>query len=253
MASEAIKQIKHRGQNAPFTPLARKLSASTQLSENEVGYLEALQGKTSEFPKGTQFIHDGEPLKQAYIVQSGWAIRYTLLSSGRRQIWGYILPGDAIGFHVNFQRSASFSVSTLTHVVLSQVDPDQILQLYRDQPVLAAGLSWCAAREYTLLGDQSARIGRLSAADRLAHLFLELWHRLELIGETEGAWLELPMTQADLADTLGLSLVHLNRELGKMRKRGLVTITKTGIRLNHFDQLMEMSEFNPGHLEGFRL
>ena len=128
----------------------------------------------------------------------------------------------------------------------------QILR-YQNFPFLASGLSWVTAREFAILGDQAVRLGRLPAKARLAHLLLELWHRLELIGHNDGKWLEMPMTQNDLADTLGLSLVHTNRSLAELRKSGVITVSKSHIKLENIADLVHLAEFNPDHLTEFSI
>lgn len=233
--------------------LTRKLNALRLLSGDAVEFLESLQTRTIELDVGKEFVTDGEPMKTSFILQSGWAIRFALLSSGRRQIISYALPGDILGLHADFRRTASYSAAALTPVRLAVVEPKRLVDLYRLYPAVAAGLSWCSAREHSILGDQAVRLGRLAADQRIIHLLLELWHRLKLIGENDGRRLDAPMTQNDLADTLGLSLVHTNRQLAKLRRAGHITVERGQVRLNDFDQLIEMSEFNPDHLQGFSL
>ncbi len=233
--------------------LVRKLGALCLLSEEEIAYLEGLQNNTLSVDKGRDFIEENADLRTTFIVMEGWAIRYGLLSNGRRQILSYALPGDILGLHVNFRAAATYSASALTPLTLAVVDPRRVLEISQKYPIIAAGLSWCTAREFAILGDQAVRLGRLSAQQRLAHLLLELWHRVELIGNGAGDWLEMHMTQADLADTLGLSLVHTNRSLSALRRQGLITVHKDHVRLDDIDALIEMTDFNPKHLSEFRV
>lgn len=233
--------------------LVRKLGALCLLSEEEIAFLDGLQNNTLNVDKGRDFITEGTDLRTTFVVMEGWAIRYGLLSNGRRQILSYALPGDILGLHVNFRASATYSASALTPLKLAAVDPRRVLEISQKYPIIAAGLSWCTAREFAILGDHAVRLGRLSAQQRLAHLLLELWHRMELIGHDNGDWLEMHMTQTDLADTLGLSLVHTNRSLQVLRKKGLITVTKDYVRLDDIKALIKMAEFNPEHLTEFSI
>lgn len=235
------------------SPLVRKLGALCLLSEEEIEFLEGLQNNTLNADRGRDFIVEGNDLRTTFIVIEGWAIRYGMLSNGRRQILSYALPGDILGLHVNFRATATYSASALTPLTLAAVDPRRVIEISQKFPIIAAGLSWCTAREFAILGDQAIRLGRLSAQQRLAHLFLELWHRFALIEEENGNWLEIPMTQQDLADTLGMSLVHTNRSLKSLRDLGLISVTKDYVRLNDVQALIEMSEFNPEHLSEFEI
>lgn len=233
--------------------LVRKLGALCLLSEEEIGFLEGLQNNTVKVEKNRDFIVEGDDLRTTFVVIDGWAIRYGLLSNGRRQILSYALPGDILGLHVNFRATATYSASALTPLKLAAVDPRRMIEISQKYPIIASGLSWCTAREFAILGDQAVRLGRLSADQRLAHLFLELWHRFYLIETENGDWLEVPMTQQDLADTLGLSLVHTNRSLRSLRERGLITVTKDHVRLNDVSAMIKLSEFNPEHLSEFSI
>ncbi|NNJ76011.1 MAG: Crp/Fnr family transcriptional regulator [Anderseniella sp.] len=233
--------------------VVRKLGALTLLSETEIDFLEGLQNNKVQVPDGVDFIADGADLKATYLVTSGWAIRYSLTEDGRRQILSFALPGDILGLHVNFRRTATYHAAGLSQLELAVIEPLRIMEISQNYPVLAAGLSWCTAREFAILGDQTVRLGRLSAYERLAHLLLELWHRLRLIGETDGKWLEMPMRQTDIADTLGLSLVHVNRQLRRMQSEGLITVEKDWIRLNDVKKMIALASFDTKHLSEFRL
>ncbi len=225
----------------------------TLLSELEIDFLESLQHNTVNVPAGMDFIEDGNDFNATFFVRSGWAIRYVKLGSGRRQILSYALPGDVLGLHVNFRRKASYSAAALTDLELAVVDPLRTIEISQNYPVLAAGLSWCTAREFAILGDQAVRLGRLSASERLCHLMLELWHRLRLVGDVDGPWFDMPMTQEVLADTLGLSHVHINRQMQKLKSGGLISVDKRRVRLNDIEKLIALSEFDVKHLAEFRL
>lgn len=238
---------------AASSALVKKLGALCLLTEDEIAFLEGLQNNTVDVAAGFDFITEGDDRKTTFIVMDGWAIRYVMLSDGRRQILSYALPGDILGLHINFNAKAVYSAAAMTGVRLAAVDPRRMLEVSQKYPILASGLSWCTAREFAILGDQAVRLGRLPAKSRVAHLLLELSHRLELIGETDGTWLEMPMTQNDLADTLGLSLVHTNRCLRELRKSGLITQTRDQIKLTDVDALIGMSDFNREHLTEFSI
>lgn len=233
--------------------LVRKLGSLCLMSKEEIEFLEGLQNNTIEVEAGLDFVVEGDSRKTTFILIDGWAIRYTMLSDGRRQILSYALPGDILGLHINFNAQATYSAAAMNNLKLAVVDPRRILEVNQKFPILASGLSWCAAREFAILGDQAVRLGRLPAKARLAHLFLELWHRLELIGDNDGKWLEMPMTQTDLADTLGLSLVHTNRSINELRKGGLITASSNHIKLEDIDALSKLAEFNSEHLAEFSI
>jgi len=233
--------------------LVRKLGALCLMSDEEIEFMEGLQNHIADVAKGKDFVEYGEDLRTTCVIVEGWAIRYMLLPNGQRQILSYALPGDIIGLHINFRAKATYSAAALTPLKVASVDPRRMLEISQKYQILASGLSWCTARELAILGDQAVRLGRLTAPERLAHLLLELWHRLALIGETDGDWLYMPTTQNELTDTLGLSLVHTNRSLKRLREEKLISVKANAIRLNDIDALIELGHFNPDHLAEFSI
>ncbi|MEL7253960.1 MAG: Crp/Fnr family transcriptional regulator [Pseudomonadota bacterium] len=239
--------------SATACALVRKLGTMTLLSEEEVQYLDGLHTNRVSVAKGVDFIEDGQDFAATFIVMRGWVVRYALTQDGKRQILSFALPGDILGFHSNFRRTASYSAAALVDTELAAVEPTRMVEISRQFPVLAAGLSWSTAREFSILGDQALRLGRLTAYERVSHILLELWHRLRLVGETDQHWMDLPMTQNDLADALGLSIVHINRQLRRLRSEGLITIVNDCVRLEDIERLIDVSGFQRDHLTEFRL
>lgn len=233
--------------------IVRKLGAMTLLSEIEIDFLEGIQNNTVSLPAGTDFVGDGEEFKATFLVREGWVARYILLPDGRRQILSFALPGDILGLHINFRRKSSYSAAAQSDVELALIEPLRMIEISQNYPVLAAGMSWCTSREFAVLGDQAVRLRRLVAYERMCHFLLEMWFRLRLIGLTEDRWFEVPLTQVDISDTLGLSLVHTNRQLGRLRRDGLINVEERSIKINDVDKMIEISGFNSEHLSEFRI
>ena len=204
--------------------LVMKMNRLVHLTEEEIVYLEGLQTKTEVVNAGTDLLVEGEDFRSTFIVQSGWAIRYRILRDGRRQITSILLPGDFIGLNVNFRRTANYSVAALTPLDVALVEPTRILEIQQRYPILASALSWATVRDFVILTEHVVRLGRRTAFERTGHLMLELYRRLELVKQTKGNSFTTAMTQTDLADMLGLSVVHVNRCLRKLREADLVTI-----------------------------
>jgi len=96
--------------------------------------------------------------------------------------------------------------------------------------------------------ERVASIGRRSAHERLAHILLELYLRLELVGEANADAFTLPLTQEHLADLLGLTSIHVNRVLRRLKKEGLVATEARTIRLLSRERLMQIADFDPRYL-----
>jgi len=228
--------------------LQRKLGAVVTLNDDELECLEALESRVKCFPAGTEIVRDGEPYDQTYVVKRGWAIRFKSLSDGRRQILNFVLPGDFVGLFSALFDVADHSVSALTDLTVHPVAPASLVSLFGDCPRLAAAVAWSAGRDEAIMSEQVLRVGRRSAYERTSHIFVELLHRLQLVGEAEDDSFELPLTQEILADTLGLSVVHINRTLRRLRENGLVRIRGERVVIGDLDRLASVAEFSPHYL-----
>jgi CRP-like cAMP-binding protein len=161
-----------------------------------------------------ELVTEGREIAGPRLIASGWAARVRLLADGRRQLISFLLPGDLIGYcHHSHPRAVS-SVVTLTNVHCCEApDPSEY-------PALREAYEVSKAIEEAHLLAQITRLGRLTAIERIADLLLELYERLSLAGLAEGNSFALPLTQETVADSLGLTSVHLSRTLQLARKRG---------------------------------
>lgn len=228
--------------------LGRKLSSVIRLSNSEIDCIEVMQKREKHITPGQDLVRDGEPYEQTYVVKEGWAIRYKTLSDGRRQILNFVLPGDFIGLFSPLFEVADHTVSALTDLVVHPLDPSGTVEMFSACPRLAAALAWSAGRDEAILSEQVVRVGRRSAYERTGHLIVELLHRLRLVGEADQRSFELPLTQEILADTLGLSIVHVNRTLRRLRENGLLCIKGDRVVIGDLEELTSVSDFSPQYL-----
>lgn len=250
--NELYRQSVARREASP-SALVRKIGRLTPLSPEERLTLDDLQSQRLSLPPHQDFLRDGEPVVSCFILREGWAIRYILLSDGRRQILSFVLPGDIVGLTRSLQYRATCSAASLTACELSPVGAQRVAEVAAASPLLRAGFDWCAERDASILGDQALRLGRLNAFERVCHLILELWHRLDQIGDVarDGS-IDFPLTQSVIADTLGLSVVHVNRQFRAMREEGLVELSQRRLQIKDAERMARLSEFRAHHLQEFR-
>lgn len=232
--------------NNPF--LQRQLQSLKCLTHSDFDVLDSLLCEHETRDKGARWIIAGDRLDQVSIVSAGWAIRYKLLDDGRRQILNLYLPGDVVGFFALLFQTAEYGVEPLTPVQLQSFSAERAFAAFAAAPRLAVALSWLAGQGERQLDEQIVRVGRRHAAERMAHLFMELSHRLRRIGlpETEASC--LPLTQAILADALGMSQVHANRSFRRLVQDALVVWRDGRIQLLDIDGLSRLAGFDPGYL-----
>jgi CRP-like cAMP-binding protein len=227
-------------------PLTRKLRMFTDLSQREIAWLDSAMTDMKTIGPETELVRPESVGNQVYVLQAGWAYRYKTLPDGRRQVLNFVLPGDFIGMRAHFFGIADHSIVTLTDATISTFSAFDIANLFQDFPKLAAAITWSAAREEAMLAEHVVRLGRRSAFERTAHLLLELLNRLQAVAITQGQSYAFPITQQLLADTLGLSVVHINRTLRKLRVRGLIEIEGGRIVIKDIPEMERIAAFDGG-------
>ncbi len=231
-----------------ISPLVRKLNMLMPLTEGERATLACLESAIRRIPaRGALFVQ-GEPFGRVFVVRDGWAMRFRTLSDGRRQITNFAIPGDIIGLYANLLEVADHSVGALTDVEVAEFAPDAVTALFRDHPRLALAFAWCGAREEAILSEKVACLGRRTAHERMAHLLLELLRRLQAVRMAEDDRFLLPISQEILADTLGLSVVHVNRTLSRLRSEGLIEMDGQCLYLKNIEGLTEAADFDDLYL-----
>ncbi|MEO5374463.1 MAG: Crp/Fnr family transcriptional regulator [Alphaproteobacteria bacterium] len=203
---------------APGGAVLRRFSGFGHLSGAEVAFLQQLDSRPC--PARADILREGETYVRALILEAGWAFRYKLLCDGRRQILNLLIPGDIIGPH---SPVADHSVAALTDAVAGHFSPRTIEEHAGDYPHIAATLAHAIAREYEMLAGRAVCLGRRTAYERMAYLMAELLVRLRAVGLSDGHSFDFPVTQEILADSLGLSVVHVNRTLRRLRQDGLLS------------------------------
>ncbi|WP_205570742.1 Crp/Fnr family transcriptional regulator [Brevundimonas naejangsanensis] len=210
----------------------RNLTAMTRLSEEERALVRRLCVFQEVVPAGQPFDPDGRAASPRLIL-SGWACRQRILADGQRQIFGFLLPGDSVGLSLEPRPLDETSTVALTRV--EYVDALMLREILALQDPrherLRRALATSRRYEEACLLNHVVRLGRHSAQARLGHLLLELRDRLQRAGLCTGDRMHLPLTQETLADALGLSLVHVSRTLGQMRRGRLIAMQNGWVTL----------------------
>jgi CRP-like cAMP-binding protein len=236
-------------QRAPdIHPLLRKLGRYARLSVAERQAITSLLRRETAFPAGTDLVRQGEMLAKAAILQEGWAIRYRTLRDGRRQIMNFLLPGDMFDLCAFLLTASDHSIATLTPCKVSFVPVSSITDLFRRWPRVGAALWKSALQEEAMLRERILSLGRRSARERAAHLLYELWVRLGIVGLRNGGDFDLPLTQVDLADALGLTPVHVSRTLRYLRQQGLIGMSNRHVTILRPREEGQYGEFGRDYL-----
>lgn len=193
---------------------------------------------------------EGERLHAPRVLLEGWGCRVKLLSDGRRQIVGMLLPGEVIGFCHRPLPTAVTTVIAATRVTMAELPPLRTLRSDPAHAALREGLEISAALDEFYLVNHITRLGRHTAYERMAHFFLEMRDRLQLSGQCRGDRFAMPLTQEMLGDTLGLTAVHVNRTLQQLRRDGTLDLQQGELVLHSPDDLAQLADYMPVDIDG---
>ena len=235
---------------APSTSrLMLRLSSFGALSPEEMHALELAAGPVRLHRPHEDLIHEGESAAHVSLLSTGFAFGCRMLPDGRRQIVSYLIPGDLCDPRLLLLPVAGHTVSTLTTANVVLFARDTLLALIERHPRLGQALCWLALEEELIAREWLVNVGQRTALERLAHLLCEIFTRMQAVGLTDGRRCELPLTQVELADTLALSTVHLNRTLQELRRQGLVSLSSGMLEIHDFGALQSVAMFTPDYLQ----
>lgn len=227
--------------------LVRKLTAYVDLTLEEMSVLENASLQTRGVHAHGDIIKEGDTPGYVHLVTSGLACRYKLFSDGRRQIVAFLIPGDFCDFNVFMLSVMDHSIAAISPVQMVCLAREQVVDLMRYPGIRQA--FWLATLvDEAILREWVTNLGQRSAEHRLAHLFCEMFLRMKTVGLTNGLEFELPVTQAELGDTLGLSTVHVNRSLQSLKAAEVLTFKGRKIVIKDVARLKKISSFHDNYL-----
>ena len=228
--------------------LVRKLQTYADLSSNERAALESLCSDYRTVAARRDIIREGDRPEHIHLIVDGWAIRYQALPTGARQITAFLLPGDFLDMHVTVLGRMDHGVRTITRCQVAYIKPETIEALTSTDNKLARAFWWSTLVDEATLRSWLVSIGRRDAYERVAHLICELHARLTLLGLVQGDTFDLPLTQEELGDATGLTAVHMNRTLQRLRTDNLIELQRSVITVPNIGALQRAAGFDPSFL-----
>jgi CRP-like cAMP-binding protein len=226
-------------------PFAARLSRLIKISAADLSRLERIVESDRLIRKRKNLVVVGFEYRNLCFVKDGYAIRYKLLRSGKRQILNVILPGDLIGFPLSFFDRSIYSIIAVSDLTYNLCPLDSYVRLCYEQPQFGLALSWLAAHEAGIYAEHIVDLGRRTPLERLAHFLLEIHTRLLAVGRAEMTSFALPFSQGLMADVLGLSVPHLNRMMQQLRAERLITTRSGLVELTGMANLQALADYQP--------
>lgn len=229
-------------------PLITKLERRDRLSDEEKRVLDGAVAQVRTFPPRTDIVQEGSRPAHSCLLLDGFAARYRVLEGGKRQITALHVAGDFVDLHSFLLKTMDHGVLALTACRIALVPHEALRRITDDHPHLTRLLWLSTLIDAAIHREWLATMGRLSAAQNLAHLVCEMFTRLGVVGLTSGRTLRLPLSQPEVGDVLGLSTVHVNRVLQELRGLGLLAWQGDAVAILDWDGLARFAEFDPTYL-----
>jgi CRP-like cAMP-binding protein len=236
----------------PYTtdphPLVRKLESVVTLTSEERAALHALPMAVRELDAGQDIAREGDRPSQSCLVLDGMAFRYKVLGDGRRQIFSFHIAGDVPDLQSLHVERMDHSLAAVSPCRVGLIQHRTLYDLHDRWPRLAGAFWRDTLIDAAIFREWMVGMGRRRAPVRIAHLLCELYVKFDALGMVEGNSVPLPITQETIADSLGLSPVHVNRALKVLRAKNLFTFERRTLTIQKWKELARFAEFDPAYL-----
>lgn len=241
MATLPVRELSPLPQGHPCHGCeARKVAVCGVLPEQELAELRGC-GSSVRLGEGQPLFHEGDSATQVYNVTEGAVRLYKLLPDGRRQIMGFMMPGDFLGASIGGEHA--FTAEALQPTRLCRFGRTRFADFGEEHPSLERELYRLAGHELAAAQAQMVLLGRKSAMERVASFFLTLLDRQEKFDGRSHRIVELPMSRSEIADYLGLTKETISRVFAELKNRRLIRLAAlTRVEVLDRPSLAELAE-----------
>ena len=233
---------------ASIDRLVLKLERRDAVSIDEKRVLESAVARIETHAADEDVVVEGVPQTESRLQLDGVSCRYKAMSDGRRQIMELHFGGDFVDLHSFTLKKLDHNIGAITRLSFAIVPHAALREISETQPHLTRLLWLMTMLDSAVQREWVISAGRRSALARIAHLFCELFMRLEVTRQTDGNCYSLPLTQEDMADACGLTPVHVNRTLQELRAGGTVEWQRGTVTIKDWPALQAIAEFDPAYL-----
>jgi CRP-like cAMP-binding protein len=231
-----------------FEALVRKLRHTTNLDDDDIKSIRDLPMTLRDVPANQSIVREGDRPQQCCLMIEGFSIRSKVTDGGKRQILSIHIPGDIPDLQSLHLHVMDHDLRTLSACKLAFIPHEALRALTRNRPMVAEACWRETLVDAAIFREWIVNVGRRNAAQRMTHLIMEVRERLKVVGLSANQHFQLPMTQIDLADALGLTPVHVNRVLKELRAEGLVDIKRSEVSIAEPEKVSSFADFNPMYL-----
>lgn len=218
------------------------------LTEEEQAVLRKLVSRDRHFDIDETIVAEGSRPQHSAVLLDGFAARYKYMADGTRQITALHVAGDFMDLHAFLLHTIDHGIIALSPCHVGIIDHAALRDVTETHPHLTRLLWLDTVIDGAIHREWIVAMGRRSKRAHLAHLFCELFYRLQAVRKTVDFSFHFPLTQMELADVLGISVVHLNKTLQPLRRDGLLSWVNQTITILDWPRLTALAQFDPTYL-----
>jgi len=228
--------------------LIRRLRSYAGIAEDDIKEVEALPIIVRDYPAETPVVHDGQRPTECCLIAEGFCVRSKTIADGKRQILSIHIPGEVPDLMSLFLHVMDHDLTTLTACRLGFLQHETLRKLHRRRPNIAEMFWRDTLIDAALFREWIVNVGQRPAPARLAHVIVELRERLKVIGRVTGSGFDMPLTQEQIGEALGITAVHANRVIKQLRQDGVVEFHRGRVTVLSESRLLELADFDDRYL-----
>lgn len=219
------------------------------LASEEIADFRRLRGQCTPIPAGTVLCNEGTLADEIFTIYDGWVLKYRHLENGRRQVVSVALPGDLVGEYADTWSVWQYSAETLTESTLCKMNRALLVSFRKTHPRLAEATIRLARADERILAEHLLSVTRRTAHDGIVHLMLEIFIRLrQRLAVAEGIAIDVPLTQEQIGDMLGLTTEYVNKRLSEIDSEGLISFRRKRLIVHNYEEAVLSVNFSPSYL-----
>jgi len=229
-------------------PLIRKLETIFTLNDDEKQALASLPMQVMAVKENQDIVREGDRPSRSCLIMSGFACTYKLTAGGKRQIVSFTIAGDIPDLQSLHLKVLDNGVSTISPCIVGFIQHEHLHDLCDRYPRITTAFWRETLVDAAMFREWVTNVGRREGYQRMAHILCELLVRLRAVGLAEDHACDLPITQSEFADALGMTTVHINRIMQQLRGTGLIQTQGTRLTVPDWEKLKEAGEFDATYL-----
>jgi CRP-like cAMP-binding protein len=228
--------------------LLRRLRISSGITEEDVSEIATLPITVRQYPAERAVVSDGQRATECCLIAEGFCVRSKTIADGRLQILSIHIPGEIPDLMSLFLHVMDHDLSTLTPCTLGFIAHETLQRLHRRRPNVAEIFWRDTLIDAAMFREWIVNVGQRPAPARLAHVMVELRERLKVVGRVSANGFEMPLTQEQIGEALGITAVHVNRVLKQLRQDGILDFHRGRVTVLDETKFLELADFDSRYL-----